>query len=81
MYIRIISKDKTVLYTEVPKNPTINIFLDENEEEWIAALMTESANFTGEGLILVTGSLSECHECVNKILLEMDLKPIDVSQG
>lgn len=76
MYLKIIGAKRDILYIDIPQNPCISVFQDEEDGEWIAALSSHSGD--GLGIVLKTGTYSECHEVVNKILDAVGSTPVSL---
>lgn len=72
MYILFNCNDGTTIYCDVPKNPTITIFQDEEFGDWIAALFILGFK---ESVVINIGSRHECNEVVNILLQNLGCEP------
>lgn len=70
MYLKIHGDGQDTLYIDMPERPNMSVNYDYEEDIWLAAVILPT-----QILVLKSGTSSECHEVVNKILLTLNLIP------
>jgi hypothetical protein len=74
MYVKILGKDRAVLYINIEDNPTMSVYYSDEEDCWMSTIVKD-----GVALILHSGEMSDCHAIVNTIMQRLELDPESIN--